>query len=117
MFARCVGGLEVGVSNSPRSDSVTQQLLTYLLETSRPTAADASPARFSPRSFGVDRTPHHAAVGRHPLSARGSMVALSVQTFAPNVSLLALLALLDRLLLSPVITRRLGGKAARRADG
>ena len=45
------------------------------------------------------------------------MVALSVQTFAPNVYLLALLALLDRLVLSPVITRRLGGKAARRADG
>ena len=45
------------------------------------------------------------------------MVALSVQTFAPNVSLLVLLALLDRLVLSPMITRRLGGKAARRADG
>ena len=64
-----------------------------------------------------DRTPHHAAAGQHPLSARGSMVALSVQTFAPNVSLLVLLALLDRLVLSPMITRRLGGKAARRADG
>ena len=68
-------------------------------------------------SGSIDRTTHHAAVGRHPLSARGSMVALSVQTFAPNVSLLALLALLDRLVLSPVIARRLGSKAARRADG
>ena len=45
------------------------------------------------------------------------MVALSVQTFAPNVYLLVLLALLDRLLLSPVIAQRLGGKATRRADG
>ena len=45
------------------------------------------------------------------------MVALSVQTFAPNVYLLVLLALLDRLVLSPMITQRLGGKAARRADG
>ena len=68
-------------------------------------------------SGSIDRTPHHAAVGRHPLSARGSMVALSVQTLAPNVYLLALLALLDRLVLSPVIARRLGSKAARRADG
>ena len=33
------------------------------------------------------------------------MVALSVQTFAPNVFLLALLALLDRLVLSPVIAQ------------
>ena len=45
------------------------------------------------------------------------MVALSVQTFAPNVYLLVLLALLDRLVLSPMIARRLGGKASRRADG
>ena len=45
------------------------------------------------------------------------MVALSVQTFAPNVYLLVLLALLDRLVLSPVIAQHLGGKAARRVDG
>ena len=43
------------------------------------------------------------------------MVALSVQTFAPNVYLLVLLALLDRLVLSPVIARQLGGKGSGRA--
>ena len=44
------------------------------------------------------------------------MIALTVQTFAPNVYLLVLLALLDRLVLSPMITQRLGPKAARRDD-
>ena len=47
---------------------------------------------------------------------RGSMMTLTVQTFAPNVYLLVLLALLDRLVLSPMITQRLGPKAARRDD-
>ena len=44
------------------------------------------------------------------------MIALTVQTFAPNVYLLVLLALLDRLVLSPMITQRLGPKAARRDE-
>ena len=44
------------------------------------------------------------------------MIALTVQTFTPNVYLLVLLALLDRLVLSPMITQRLGPKAARRDD-
>ena len=44
------------------------------------------------------------------------MIALTVQTFTPNVYLLVLLALLDRLVLSPMITQRLGPKAARCDD-
>jgi hypothetical protein len=46
----------------------------------------------------------------------GSMLGLTVHTFAPNVYLLVLLALLDRLVLSPMITQRLGAKAARCDD-
>jgi|TARA_B110001469_G_C9430048_1_gene218641 hypothetical protein len=44
------------------------------------------------------------------------MLGLTVHTFAPNVYLLVLLALLDRLVLSPMITQRLGAKAARCDD-
>ena len=39
---------------------------------------------------------------------------ITIQTFAPNVYLLVLLAVLDRLVLSPIIRKRLGTKAARR---
>ena len=66
----------------------------------------------------VGRPTHHARHRRRGggRAQRGSMMALTVQTFAPNVYLLVLLALLDRLVLSPMITQRLGPKAARRDD-
>ena len=42
------------------------------------------------------------------------MMPLTLHTFAPNLYLLGLLAVVDRLVLSPIITRRLGAKVARR---